>query len=140
MNTKFIAAILTRSRPNAFLNDFLPFQQELARYGFYNSLSQVLLKITAPGTPDIYQGTELWDLNLVDPDNRGPVYYEHRLQLLEEMKPALTPEEKTAHLRTALENPQDGKIKFLVMMRALQFRQEHSNYQPFLKIKTSLEA
>ena len=122
----FIAAILTRTRPNAFLNDFLAFQQELARYGFYNSLSQVLLKITAPGTPDLYQGTELWDLSLVDPDNRLPVNYEHRLQMLEEMKPDLTPEEKTSRLRTALENPHDGRIKLLVMMSALQFRKEHS--------------
>ena len=122
----FIAAILTRPRQNAFLNDFLPFQQELTRYGFYNSLSQVLLKITAPGIPDFYQGTELWDLNLVDPDNRRPVNYEHRHQLLEEMKSSLDPEEKTARLRMALENPLDGRIKFLVTMSALQFRQEQA--------------
>ena len=122
----FIAAILSRARSNAFLNDFLPFQQELARYGFYNSLSQVLLKITAPGIPDFYQGTELWDLNLVDPDNRRPVNYDHRHQLLEEMKSSLNPEEKTGRLRTALENPHDGRIKFLVTMNALQFRREHA--------------
>ncbi len=132
----FIAAILARPRQNAFLNDFLPFQQELARYGFYNSLSQVLLKITAPGIPDFYQGTELWDLNLVDPDNRRPVNYEHRHQLLEEMKSSLEPEEKIARLRMALENPLDGRIKFLVTMMALQFRREqaplflHGSYQP----------
>ena len=132
----FIAAILTRTRRNVFLDDFLHFQRELARYGIYNSLSQVLVKITAPGTPDFYQGTELWDLNLVDPDNRRPVNYEHRFQLLEELKSASTPEEMTARLRAALENPQDGKIKFLVMMSALQFRKEHhtlflhGSYQP----------
>ena len=132
----FIASILTRSRRNAFLDDFLHFQRELARYGIYNSLTQLLVKITAPGTPDFYQGTELWDLNLVDPDNRRPVNYEHRFQLLEELKSASTPKEKAAQLRAALEDPQDGRIKFLVMLRALQFRKEyhslflHGSYQP----------
>ena len=109
----FIDAILTRTRPNAFLNAFLPFQQELAHYGFYNSLSQLLLKITAPGTPDFYQGTELWDLNLVDPDNRRPVNYELQLQWLEETKSDLNQEEKSIRLRTALDNPHNGKNQIL---------------------------
>ena len=56
----------------------LPFQARVAELGIYNSLAQLLIKITAPGVPDFYQGTELWDLNLVDPDNRRPVDYDAR--------------------------------------------------------------
>ena len=69
----FVASILRRSDDNRFLEDFLSLQKRIARYGAFNSLSQVLLKITSPGVPDIYQGTELWDFSLVDPDNRRPV-------------------------------------------------------------------
>ena len=58
-----------------FLQAFLPFQARVAELGIYNSLAQLLVKITAPGVPDFYQGTELWDLSLVDPDNRQPVDY-----------------------------------------------------------------
>ncbi|MES4786204.1 MAG: hypothetical protein C4294_10685 [Nitrospiraceae bacterium] len=64
---KFIEAILDRTKPNPFLEQFLPFQRKVAELGMYNSLAQVLLKIAAPGTPDLYQGTELWDFSLVDP-------------------------------------------------------------------------
>ena len=78
----FIERILVRSSPNPFLADFLPFQREIARHGVYNSLSQVLLKIASPGIPDFYQGTELWDFSLVDPDNRRPVDYVKRTGLL----------------------------------------------------------
>src|SRR5262249_30504587 len=64
---------LDRRRANPFLQSFLPFQARVAELGIYNSLAQLLIKIAAPGIPDFYQGTELWDLNLVDPDNRRPV-------------------------------------------------------------------
>ena len=60
---------------NPFLADFRPFQQRIADAGMYNSLAQTLLKLVAPGVPDTYQGTEAWDLSLVDPDNRRPVDY-----------------------------------------------------------------
>ena len=56
----------------------------MARYGLYNSLSQLALKIIAPGVPDFYQGTELWSFHLVDPDNRGPVDYRIRSEMAEE--------------------------------------------------------
>ncbi len=52
---------------SAFLTDFLPFQRRIARLGMFNSLSQTLIKLTAPGVPDIYQGCECWDFSLVDP-------------------------------------------------------------------------
>ena len=77
--TLFITQIFSNQR---FMDDFLPFQKEISFYGFFNTLSQTLLKITSPGIPDFYQGTELWDLNLVDPDNRRLVDFEKRQRLL----------------------------------------------------------
>ena len=70
---RFVDGLLDRSGPNSFLNDFLPFQRRVSAWGMYNALSQTLLKLTIPGVADFYQGTELWDLSLVDPDNRRPV-------------------------------------------------------------------
>jgi (1->4)-alpha-D-glucan 1-alpha-D-glucosylmutase len=69
----------------AFLNDFETFVQPLIEPGRINSLSQVLLKLTSPGVPDTYQGSEIWDLSLVDPDNRRPVDYDLRRKLLSEL-------------------------------------------------------
>src|SRR5581483_11719905 len=70
---------------NDLLRDFVEFQAGVARAAVFNSLAQTLLKITAPGVPDFYQGCELWDFNLVDPDNRRPVDYARRRQLLAEL-------------------------------------------------------
>jgi (1->4)-alpha-D-glucan 1-alpha-D-glucosylmutase len=74
----------------SFLDSFLPFQQRISEYGKYNSLSQAFVKLTCPGVPDVYQGTELWSLSLVDPDNRRPVDYTCRKQYLKEIKEALS--------------------------------------------------
>ena len=79
---EFIAKILEPGAKNKFLPAFLPVVEEIARLGAINSLSQVLLKLTAPGVPDIYQGNEIWDFSLVDPDNRRPVDYELRREML----------------------------------------------------------
>ena len=71
--------LLTPSETNLFLDEFVPFvRRRIARIGALNSLSQTLIKLTAPGVPDIYQGNELWDFSLVDPDNRRPVDYDLR--------------------------------------------------------------
>jgi (1->4)-alpha-D-glucan 1-alpha-D-glucosylmutase len=86
---KFLAGIYSDAE---FLNDFEVFLQPLIDPGYINSLSQVLLKLTAPGVPDIYQGTEIWDLSLVDPDNRRPVDFAHRRALLSGLG-QLTPEQ-----------------------------------------------
>ncbi|PWT84845.1 MAG: malto-oligosyltrehalose synthase, partial [Blastocatellia bacterium] len=83
---RFAAAILNRDRANPFLQSFLPFQARVAELGIYNSLSQLLIKITAPGVPDFYQGTELWDLTLVDPDNRRQVAYDTRRRFFAEIR------------------------------------------------------
>jgi (1->4)-alpha-D-glucan 1-alpha-D-glucosylmutase len=81
----FIAGLVDASRPNLFLDDFLPFQERVAYFGMLNSLTQVALKLSSPGVPDIYQGCEQWDLSLVDPDNRRPVDFGRRRELLENL-------------------------------------------------------
>ena len=103
---------------------FLRTQSRLAYYGALNSLSQLLLKIASPGVPDFYQGTELWDFSLVDPDNRRPVDFTKRVQLLKDLKKresrsldALIPE--------LLVHWEDGRIKLYVTYKALNFRREH---------------
>ena len=78
----FTAAILKREPGNAFLESFLPLAQKTAQLGMVNSLSETVLKCTVPGVPDFYQGNEIWDLSLVDPDNRRPVDYDLRRRLL----------------------------------------------------------
>ena len=82
----FIDGLLGRIEPNPFLHEFHSLHALVARCGLYNSLAQTLLKLTSPGVPDIYQGNELWDFSLVDPDNRRPVDYAQRRTLLQEIK------------------------------------------------------
>lgn len=72
-------------KDDPFMADFLAFAKMVSRFGVYNSLSQTLIKITAPGVPDFYQGTELFDFSLVDPDNRRAVDFVHRKKLLKEI-------------------------------------------------------
>lgn len=80
---KFVRQILAPD--SQFLKSFIPFHKKIAQYGIINSLSQLILKATSPGIPDFYQGTELWDLSLVDPDNRRPVDYAARQKFLSDM-------------------------------------------------------
>ncbi|HVG70099.1 MAG TPA: malto-oligosyltrehalose synthase [Vicinamibacterales bacterium] len=82
--TRFIDTVLSPEN-QAFRKDFLQLHADVARYGIYNSLSQMTLKICAPGVPDFYQGSELWNFTLVDPDNRRPVDYTRRSRLLKEL-------------------------------------------------------
>ena len=117
----FVEAILEPSANHDFLQDFQQFQQQVAYYGALNSLSQVVLKIAAPGVPDFYQGTETWDLSLVDPDNRRHVDYRKRLVLRKQLQhqEARSPAALFARL---LSRWQDGAVKLFVTMRALNFR------------------
>lgn len=109
---------------NRFLADFVSLQRTVAYFGLFNSLAQLLLKLTAPGVPDIYQGTELLDLNLVDPDNRRPVDYELRRSLLGRLKQETEDEgvDLTKVVRSLLEDGQDGRAKLYVLYRTLNFR------------------
>lgn len=80
----FAVFLLDESKP--FWKSFEDFQKTIVDHGIINSLSQVVLKFTCPGVPDVYQGCEFWDFSLVDPDNRRPVDYEKRAQLLEQLE------------------------------------------------------
>ncbi|MEY2430144.1 MAG: 4-alpha-glucanotransferase [Verrucomicrobiota bacterium] len=125
----FIGSILADSGPNPFLDDFKTFQRKVAFFGHFNSLSQTLLKITSPGVPDFYQGSELWDFSLVDPDNRRPVDYQVRQQLLAGLKKMLPNE--------LLQTSHTGQIKLFLIWKALQFRRRHSelfSYGSFLPL------
>jgi (1->4)-alpha-D-glucan 1-alpha-D-glucosylmutase len=116
--TRFIEAVLA---DEGFLAEFLPLQQRVARHGMYNALSQVLLKIASPGVPDIYQGQEVWDFSLVDPDNRRPVDYRRRALILDQ----LSGHHSSAELaRDLLEHWEDGRIKLWVTHRALCCRRD----------------
>lgn len=124
--TSFVARLLDRSTPNAFLDDFLGLQEQVAQYGLYNSLSQVLLKVAAPGVPDFYQGTELWDFSLVDPDNRRPVDFTTRAALLDELsKEAAAAPDRAAFLRDLFAHRTDGRIKLFLTAEALRYRRNH---------------
>lgn len=109
-----------------FTNDVAAFQRRIARYGMFNSLSQTLLKITAPGVPDFYQGTELWTLTLVDPDNRGAVDYEQRRGMLGELEEREVRQGRAALAAALLETMEDGRVKLFLTSRALAFRQRQS--------------
>jgi len=120
----FVEEILTPSEQNQFLREFLPFQKKIAYYGMFSSLSQTLIKITSPGIPDFYQGNELWDLNLVDPDNRRPVDFKTRRLFLLDIKERVG-QDILQLIDGLLSNKEDGKIKLFVTYRALQARREH---------------
>jgi len=134
----FISRLLDPRPENPFLSDFLPFQKKIARLGLYNSLSQTLLRLTAPGVPDTYQGSELWDFSLVDPDNRRPVNYPLRQQLLSTLpvdpeaalpSPAPAPNsafsiQHSAFPHDLLVNIEDPRIKLFMTQTCLTLRRE----------------
>lgn len=116
----FIAALLADSSKNAFLADFAPFAQRIGACGLWNSLAQTLLKLTSPGVPDTYQGCELWDFSLVDPDNRRPVDYERRRRMLAAIRTQPSDSHKRLHLiRDMLDQPFDGRLKMFVIVQVL---------------------
>ncbi|HUQ67185.1 MAG TPA: malto-oligosyltrehalose synthase [Flavitalea sp.] len=101
---------------SSFKKTFLPFFEKISRYGMFNSIGQLMLKFTCPGIPDIYQGTELWDLSLVDPDNRRPVDYDVRMKMLDNRK----------SLNELMTTHETGEIKMSVLHKLLQLRKEYS--------------
>ena len=119
---EFVRATLDTARPNPFLEDIATLRDLVAHVGAVNALAQQLLKLTAPGVPDIYQGTELWDQSLVDPDNRRPVDYAARARLskaLRRRRPS------RALARELLQSRADGRVKLYLTARALAFRAAH---------------
>lgn len=120
----FTEQILKLDRDNPFLQAFAPFQRKIRHYGMINSLGQTLLKLTTPGMPDFYQGAELWDLSLVDPDNRRPVDFGQRQILLHRLQDRAR-SDLNALLGELLRSPEDGCIKLFLIHRALQARRSH---------------
>lgn len=114
---RFIDLILSPEAGKAFLTSLVPKAARLAHFGMVNSLSQAVLKLTCPGVPDFYQGNELWDFSLVDPDNRRPVDFDLREKMLDAVG-----ERKSAEL---LLNWKDGGIKLRLTRDLLHFRRDH---------------
>jgi (1->4)-alpha-D-glucan 1-alpha-D-glucosylmutase len=120
----FVDQILQPSAENQFLEKLRSFQKWISHYGILNSLSQTLLKITAPGVPDFYQGTELWDLSLVDPDNRRPVDFQQRWTWLQDIKQRCQIDILSL-ISELIANCEDGRIKLFLIIRALAARNKH---------------
>ncbi|MES1257012.1 MAG: malto-oligosyltrehalose synthase [Acidobacteriota bacterium] len=129
----FVEGALDPGGSRAFFAAFLPLQERIARLGVQNSLVQLTLKLTAPGVPDIYQGADLWDLSLMDPDNRRPVDYERRIRLLDELRGG-----QAARPRDLLEHWHDGRVKLFLTAALLAFREAEpelfagGGYEPLL--------
>ena len=126
-------------RSEAFLSSFLPFVQRVARLGAQNSLAQTVGKLTAPGAPDIYQGCELWDLNLVDPDNRRPVDFARREADMAHLAgPLAVLDERQALFKALMNEWRDGRVKLATITLLLSLRREApelfsaGGYQPIV--------
>jgi (1->4)-alpha-D-glucan 1-alpha-D-glucosylmutase len=119
-----------------FVRSFLGLAGYVNRLGMFNSLSQTLLKITSPGIPDFYQGSELWDLSLVDPDNRRPVDFAKRVKILHQLQIKEQQLGLSALGADLLTRMEDGSIKLFLTWKALTFRRnnldifEQGSYTP----------
>ena len=114
---EFVARILEPGPRNKFLPIFLPVAAEIARLGAINSLAQTAIKLTTPGVPDIYQGTEIWDDSLVDPDNRRPIDYARRREMLAQIEKVSANE--------LMQCWPNGRIKMRLTQRLLHLRREN---------------
>lgn len=121
----FIDSIMADVPGNKFLKELKPFQEMISSYGMFNSLSQTLLEIASPGVPDFYQGTELWDFSLVDPDNRRPVDYNRRMGQLDELKRSETEIGQRELVRKLISQRGNGKIKLYLIYKALNYRRNN---------------
>jgi len=124
---EFVQTLLNAPEHNAFLADFIPFQQRLLRHGLLNSLSQTLLALSIPGIPDIYQGNELWAFNLVDPDNRRPVDYRHHEAQLQAIISSARHRATSLPdlLQDMLQRIEDGQARLYLVWRILGLRRRH---------------
>jgi len=123
--TAFVRGALARLHPNPFLDDLRALAESLAWFGAMNSLSMTLIKLTSPGVPDLYQGNELMDLSLVDPDNRRPVDYIVRERWLDEMVAMHREPGLPARLTVLAAAPHDGRAKLWLTWRLLQLHREN---------------
>jgi (1->4)-alpha-D-glucan 1-alpha-D-glucosylmutase len=121
----FIAKALAIGQPNPFLADFRAFQAPLAAAGAVNGLAQTVLKLTLPGVPDVYQGCELWDLSLVDPDNRRPVDFRRRRRMLRALVRTFDPGRNAVDLDRLVGRWRQGWPKLFIIWRLLALRARH---------------
>ena len=139
----FVEQSLGGATKGRFLSAFAPLWRQVALAGVIDSLGQLVLKLASPGVPDVYQGCESWDLNLVDPDNRRPVDYAARTAMLAELEPALWDAGRTASngdrveaVREALSDWRSPRVKMLVTASGLRCRRaraatlRHGTYAP----------
>jgi (1->4)-alpha-D-glucan 1-alpha-D-glucosylmutase len=136
----FVGTLLGSDAADAvwWRQDVTAFVQRIARPGLWNALSRLLVHLTAPGTPDLYQGDELWSFTLVDPDNRRPVDFDFRTRLLDELDRDRLPTGcwPESLLRQSLGAPEDGRIKLYLTARLMRTRRAHaelfsgSGYEP----------
>jgi (1->4)-alpha-D-glucan 1-alpha-D-glucosylmutase len=125
----FVGEVLSLPRRHRLWNAFLPFARRVAQVGLHNSLAQLVLKLASPGVPDLYQGNELWDLSLVDPDNRRPVDFGLRAGYLGELRARLSRDPPGGQMllaRELLSAWEDGRIKLLLTHLGLVARRQHS--------------
>lgn len=127
----FLRSILAKSSSNLFLSDLEIFSHKINSLGLINSLSQIVLKLTCPGVPDIYQGTELWDFSLVDPDNRRKVDFSKRHEIVKELDTDMKVEEKEGEEDTLLNqlvaDSNNGQLKLFVLKQLLNQRKHNSD-------------
>jgi (1->4)-alpha-D-glucan 1-alpha-D-glucosylmutase len=121
----FVTQVLSEDPADPFRQDFAALQRRVAFFGQVNGLSQVLLKLTSPGVPDIYQGQELWDFSLVDPDNRRPVDYDRRQVMLADLRERIAGGDLVGLCKELLSTSTDGRIKLCVTHRVLSYRRDH---------------
>jgi (1->4)-alpha-D-glucan 1-alpha-D-glucosylmutase len=113
----FVYALLDRQKSDKFFATFLPLAKHISDIGVVNSLSQTLIRLTAPGVPDTYQGSELWDMSLVDPDNRRQVDYARRRSALADLKAQWDSGDRVELLRKLWSTRQDARLKLLLIWR-----------------------
>jgi malto-oligosyltrehalose synthase/4-alpha-glucanotransferase len=123
--TDFVRQLLADREGNLFLDDLATQVRSIAWFGMLNSLSLTLIKLASPGVPDLYQGTEIWDFSLVDPDNRRPVDYARRRELLERLAALAGSQGIATAAREMAAAPDDGRAKLWVVWRALGLRRDH---------------
>ncbi|WP_238137055.1 malto-oligosyltrehalose synthase [Variovorax sp. JS1663] len=123
----FVRALLGPGADPRFLDDLQALGRALAWYGALNSLSLTLLKFASPGVPDLYQGNEMMDLSLVDPDNRRPVDYETRARCLDELEALARAPDLPSRLTELLRTAGDGRAKLWVTWRMLSLRRAQAD-------------
>ncbi|MCE5228371.1 malto-oligosyltrehalose synthase, partial [bacterium] len=122
---RFVDRVLDNTRRNPIISDIGAFARHVAYFGRFNSLSQLLLRLASPGVPDIYQGSEMWELSMVDPDNRRPVDFETRRRELDRLREAIDGGELGTLAERLVQQIETGAVKLYVILRALALRKEH---------------